>query len=94
MRKLVWPGGQTIVVYALPNHSELHQKFSKEILKIFPYQLERTWKKLAYSGLGKIPIVVNSVTELKQAVKVTPGAIGYINQAAKGDLFNVIRIGE
>ncbi len=94
MRQTVWQDGQKIVVYALASNSELHQEFSKEILKIFPYQLDRIWRKLIYSGLGEMPVIVNSISELKTAVMNTPGAIGYIDKVGQGDNFNVIKITE
>lgn len=94
MRKTVWPNGQAITVFVLPTNSSLHQKFSKEVLKIFPYQLERIWQKLTYSGLGKVPVLVKSLDELKIAVINTPGAIGYIDDLQTGDVFHVIEIKE
>jgi len=81
MRQLYWSDNSTISVFVLPNQHELHQRFSKERLQIFPYQLNRIWHKLTYSGLGVAPTVVGSEQELIQAVINTPGAIGYIDDA-------------
>ncbi|MGJ8691029.1 MAG: hypothetical protein ACSHW0_00960 [Thalassotalea sp.] len=94
MRQHNWQNGQAIVVYTLSSDALLHQKFSKNVLKIFPYQLDRVWRKLTYSGLGKVPIVMNSIDELKAAVKKTPGSIGYIDKLVKGETFDVIEIKE
>ena len=92
MRQTVWQNNQAIVVYALPSDSLIHQNFSKEVLKIFPYQLDRIWHKLIYSGLSKVPIVVASLDELKVAVANTPGAIGYIDDFVEGEAFYVVEI--
>ncbi|WP_286264948.1 hypothetical protein [Thalassotalea atypica] len=73
----LWPNGQPIVVFVLPSKNELHQRFSKEVLKIFPYQLDRIWNKLTYSGIGTGPVVVDNPKQLVEAVSSTPGAIGY-----------------
>jgi len=78
MRQLHWSDNSAISVFVLPSQHELHQRFAKEILQIFPYQLNRIWHKLTYSGLGVAPTVVASQQELIQAVINTPGAIGYI----------------
>ena len=94
MRQTVWPNGQRIVVYALPSNSITHKRFSKEILKIFPYQLDRIWRKLTYSGLGTMPIILESVSELKLAIANNPGAIGYIEGSDAKGYFNVIDIQE
>lgn len=79
MRQLRWSDNSAISVFVLPSQHSLHQRFSKEQLQIFPYQLNRIWHKLTYSGLGVAPTIVGSQEELIQAVINTPGAIGYID---------------
>jgi ABC-type phosphate transport system substrate-binding protein len=79
MRQLRWSDNSAINVFVLPSQHDLHQRFAKERLQIFPYQLNRIWHKLTYSGLGVAPIIVASEQELIQAVIKTPGAIGYID---------------
>ncbi len=80
MRQLRWSDDSAINVFVLPSQHELHQRFAKERLQIFPYQLNRIWHKLTYSGLGVAPTIVSSEKELIQAVTKTPGAIGYIDE--------------
>ena len=77
MRQLRWPDNSNITVFVLPSQHVLHKRFTKERLQIFPYQLNRIWHKLTYSGLGVAPIIVNTPQALIEAVKSTPGAIGY-----------------
>jgi ABC-type phosphate transport system substrate-binding protein len=78
MRQLRWNDDSAINVFVLPSQHNLHKRFAKEQLQIFPYQLNRIWHKLTYSGLGVAPTIVSSEQELIQAVIKTPGAIGYI----------------
>jgi ABC-type phosphate transport system substrate-binding protein len=78
MRQLYWSDNSVISVFVLPSQHNLHKRFAKEKLQIFPYQLNRIWHKLTYSGLGVAPTTVSSEQELIQAVINTPGAIGYI----------------
>jgi len=78
MRQTQWLDGQRITVYVLPRHHVLHIQFSKEHLEMYPYQLDRIWNKLTYSGLGVAPITVLSPASLVDAVRKTPGAIGYV----------------
>lgn len=59
---------------------------------MFPYQLDRIWNKLTYSGLGVAPITVNSPQELLDAVKKTPGAIGYVEKIMDEELVRVAKI--
>lgn len=92
MRQLQWPNGERITVYVLPRQHAIHLKFSKERLQMFPYQLDRIWNKLTYSGLGVAPIAVNSPEELLNAVKSTPGAIGYVDNIEGMEAVNVVQI--
>jgi ABC-type phosphate transport system substrate-binding protein len=79
MRQLRWSDNSAISVFVLPSQHKLHKRFAKEKLQIFPYQLNRIWHKLTYSGLGVAPTIVASEQELIQAIIKTPGAIGYID---------------
>jgi ABC-type phosphate transport system substrate-binding protein len=78
MRQLRWSDDTPISIFVLPSQHYIHHRFSKEHLKIFPYQLNRIWHKLTYSGLGVAPTVVQSEQELVDAIIKTPGSIGYI----------------
>ncbi|WDE04561.1 hypothetical protein SG34_025040 [Thalassomonas viridans] len=90
MRQLRWQNGIAITVFVLPSQHPLHQRFSKEKLGIFPYQLDSIWQKLSFSGLGTTPIVVQTPEDLLEAVLATPGAIGYAEGSMKtGAAINV-----
>lgn len=92
MRKIQWADGQRIIVYVLPRQHTLHARFSKERLQMFPYQLDRIWNKLTYSGLGVAPIIVNTPEDLLDAVSKTPGAIGYVGSVKSMEAVNVVKI--
>lgn len=92
MRQTQWSNGQRITVFVLPRHHALHLKFSKERLEMYPYQLDRIWNKLTYSGLGVAPITVTSPEALIDEVRKTPGAIGYIKALKDEKGFYVIEV--
>lgn len=92
MRQTQWSDGQRITVFVLPRHNELHLQFSKECLEMYPYQLDRIWNKLTYSGLGVAPITVTSPEALIDAVRKTPGAIGYVRTLKDKKGFYVIEV--
>ncbi|MFT5758302.1 MAG: ABC-type phosphate transport system substrate-binding protein [Alteromonadaceae bacterium] len=92
MRQLQWPNNMRIKVYILPSNNLTHKKFCKENLRIFPYQLDRIWNNLTFSGLGVAPTLVKSEEELLEIVSRTPGAIGYIDHVNKEGHVNVIEI--
>lgn len=92
MRQTAWSNDQAITVYVLSNQHQTHQFFSTTVLGMFPYQLDRIWNKLVYSGLGEAPIKVQSEQEMLQKVSQKPGAIGYVLQRANDNNVNVIRV--
>lgn len=83
MRQTVWPNGQPIVVYTLDSNNPVHQTLCIDLLNMFPYQVERLWEKLAYSGLGEKPINVESEKKMLEFIAKTPGAIGYVSDISK-----------
>ena len=94
MRQIQWTDGRRITVFVLPRQHTLHLRFSKEHLQMFPYQLDRIWNKLTYSGLGVAPVIVNTPEELVDAVRKTPGAIGYADSIKDEGVVNVVKIKE
>jgi ABC-type phosphate transport system substrate-binding protein len=92
MRQTAWSNNQAITVYVLSNQHQTHQAFSTKVLGMFPYQLDRIWNKLVYSGLGEEPIKVQSEKEMLERVSQKPGAIGYVMQQVSGDNINVIKV--
>jgi ABC-type phosphate transport system substrate-binding protein len=92
MRQTAWSNNQAITVYVLSNQHQTHQTFSTKVLGMFPYQLDRIWNKLVYSGLGEEPIKVQSEQEMLERVSQKPGAIGYVMQQVSGDNINVIKV--
>ena len=73
-----WHDGTRITVFVLHDNNELHKRFCRDTLKMFPYQLSRLWDQITYSGQGVTPVRVSSYEELVQALENTEGAIGYL----------------
>jgi ABC-type phosphate transport system substrate-binding protein len=92
MRQTLWADHSAIVVFVLPSKHKLHRAFAKKILRMFPYQLDRIWNKLTYSGVGAVPIVVDSPQALLNAVVATPGAIGYMEDDLNKNKLHIIKI--
>jgi ABC-type phosphate transport system substrate-binding protein len=84
MRVTRWSNSQPIHVFVLPGNHPLHQRFVKNVLKLFPHQLQSAWDRMVYSGTGVAPTVVSSVEEMRARIASTPGAIGYVNSPEGG----------
>ncbi|HVT34476.1 MAG TPA: hypothetical protein VHE37_02750 [Nevskiaceae bacterium] len=80
MRKREWPDGTPVHVFVLPDTSDVHDQFSREVLGIYPYVLRETWDRMVYTGTGFAPETVNSEAAMRQKVENTPGAIGYLRK--------------
>ncbi|MCF2950302.1 hypothetical protein L0668_19495 [Paraglaciecola aquimarina] len=92
MRQTVWANNQSITVFVLDKKHQVHQAFSTNTLGMFPYQLERVWNKLVYSGLGEEPIKVNSEQEMLDRISRNPGSIGYINSNTEYENVKVLKV--
>lgn len=78
MRVRTWPDGTPLHVFVLPGNSELHYRFTRELLGTYPYVLNRAWNQLVFTGTGLAPEMVQSIDEMREKVRSTPGAIGYL----------------
>lgn len=78
MRQRNWPDGTPIVVFVQNPKSEAHARFCKDLLNLFPHQLQTTWDRLVYSGSGRAPIEFKTDQALLEKLVSTPGGIGYM----------------
>lgn len=84
MRLTHWSDSSPIKVFVLPNEHPRHKEFSKNVLRLFPHQLQSSWDRLVYSGTGSAPTVVQSEEEMRRVLAITPGSIGYISDRPEG----------
>jgi len=92
MKKNLWSNGDRIVVFVLSDDSGVHKDFCRQLLKVFPRQLESVWYRLVYSGTGERPVSVSSEKEMMALVANTPGAIGYIRSEGLHEETKIITI--
>lgn len=92
MRLKEWNDGRPITVFVLNKNNSAHLTFCREILGLFPYQLEQAWDRQIFAGIGQAPIFVKSSAELKNRVSTTPGSIGYANEKDIDDTVKMIEV--
>jgi ABC-type phosphate transport system substrate-binding protein len=78
MRLRQWADGTPVHVFVLPDHDEATALFCREQLGTYPYVMRSTWDRLVFTGTGLAPTVVGSEQEMRERVRSTPGAIGYV----------------
>lgn len=88
MRVRTWNNNEPIKVFVLSGDSDLHRKFCLRTLEVFPYQLQRIWDVMLFSGTGIIPVEVKDAKHMLNVISKTPGAIGYVH-SYEGDMPNV-----
>lgn len=81
MRQRSWPDGTPITVFVLSTKSTTHARFCKDLLKVFPHQLQTIWDRLVYSGSGTAPIELKTGQALLEKLAATPGGIGYMESS-------------
>lgn len=92
MRQIQWPDGSPVYVLVMPDHTLLHQQFSREKLRLFPYQLASIWDKLSFSGTGGRPQLVADEAEMQRLLRTVPGSIGYLQRYQPGMGIKEVRI--
>ncbi len=79
-----WRTGERVIVVSYSDESgdaekAQHEEFCKNVLKIFPHQLQLAWDRLTYSGIGIPPKKVDSKEQMIEFISKTKGAIGYVD---------------
>lgn len=90
MQKKVWQDGTPVKVYILPKNSQIHKDFVLKFLNMQPYQMNRLWHRLLFSGTGSVPEEVSTVEEIIERVSSTSGAIGYIDNSMLNKINNLM----
>ncbi|MEH8019186.1 hypothetical protein MN202_18260 [Rheinheimera muenzenbergensis] len=92
LRQTLWPDGTPVRVIVMPDSSAAHQRFCREQLRLFPYQLNNIWDKHSFSGTGRRPQQVDTSSEMLELLRTVPGAIGYAEQSSTDSAIKEVRI--
>lgn len=93
MKKQYWADGTPITVFTLASDSDTHKEFVTEYLRMQPYQLNRLWHRLVFSGTGSTPTEITSLAAMLKKVENTPGAIGYIDSSMASQISETMKAG-
>jgi hypothetical protein len=86
MRVREWPDGSPVRVFVLPDDDPLSDRFYREQLGMYSYVLRNAWDRMVFTGTGLAPTVVQSEREMRERVRSTPGAIGYLRKRESSGL--------
>ncbi|MFC6980572.1 substrate-binding domain-containing protein [Microbulbifer taiwanensis] len=94
MRLQNWEDGSKVRVFVLPDNDATHRQFVREILRMYPHQLRRSWDRAIYSGMGEAPEVVSSEEEMTRRLLNNPGAIGYLSEDPRDERLYTVAINQ
>ena len=77
-----WPGGGPIIVYDLPESSDVRADFTRALLGMTVSKLKATWTVKLFSGKATPPKTTGSDSEMKSVVAANKNAIGYISASS------------
>src|SRR5689334_22733213 len=87
MRLRSWPNGPPVRVFVLPDNDPISDLFYREELGMYSYVLRSAWDRMVFTGTGLAPTIVHSEKEMRDRVRTTPGAIGYVSRGRDSGLF-------
>jgi ABC-type phosphate transport system substrate-binding protein len=92
MRLQNWQDGSKVQVFVLPDGDATHRQFVREILRMYPHQLRRSWDRAIYSGMGEAPEMVENEKEMTERLLSNPGAIGYLSEDPRDERLHTVAI--
>ena len=78
-KKIKW-GNDAHIILVMNTSDEIHEQFTRVMLQKSPAQLSVYWKKILYSGIGMLPLVVKDDEAAKSYVGSHKNAISYITE--------------
>ncbi len=89
-KKVKWSDGGNIRFVTLKTSA--HKAFLKAYVRTSPRKYKMYWKKMIFTGRGKMPKSFGSDAAMADYVAATPGAIGYVSSAASAGNCKMIPI--
>jgi ABC-type phosphate transport system substrate-binding protein len=90
-KKSSW-SDNTKITFVTLSDSDIQKSFLKEYINKTPSQFNTYWKKLVFTGKGKMPKSFDSDADLIDFVSKTDGALGYVSASSESDDVKVIKV--
>lgn len=85
-------GGTKLKVVDLPQGNVSRNHFYATVVKKNGKKLKAYWAKIVFSGKGTPPKILETDADVIAWVAKTPGALGYVDSSAAGDLVKVLLV--
>lgn len=90
-RKRALADGSRVEV-ALLAGGESHERFLRDVLETTPHQFQTHWKRLVFTGQGRMPPTLESSAAVVAYVASHPGTIAYIDAGVAHEGVKVIEV--
>ncbi len=84
-KKSTWDSGED-AVFVVFDDEQAQESFMVKYLQKQPSQFKSYWKKLVFTGKGRMPKYLSSQAEVLQFVENTPGAVSFLPEATGGSV--------
>jgi hypothetical protein len=82
LKKKLLPNNIRAVLVRLPFSHEASKIFCQNIYDLYPYQLQRQWDRLVFSGKATAPKQADSESDVIKLVASYPNSLGYISASS------------
>lgn len=79
-----FPNGTSIKAAGFDSNNEMRKTFDKALLKRDSAQIQALWARLAFTGQGVPPNMMDSPKAAVEFVKANPNGIAYVNESDAG----------
>ncbi len=86
-----WPDNQRIQFVTLKNGAA-HDAFVREYVEKTPSQFTIYWKKMVFTGRGRIPPTLAGPEAVVDFVARTPGAVGYVPESTADETVKIVGV--
>jgi len=90
-KRVKWSNNTRIDV-VLTQDTGLHESFLKQYVGRTPSQFEYYWRKMLFTGQGRLPVTLKSEQDVINYVAKTPGAVGYIRSHPESEDIKILTV--
>ena len=86
LSKKLLPNGERASLVMMPMEASETVKMFRFLLGAYPYQMQRKWDRVVFSGKGTAPTIYDSSAQILEFVSGNKGAVGYVSIPSDAEL--------
>ena len=85
LKQKLLPNDAQVKLIQLPLNSKTTQEFTRQLFELYPYQVQRLWDRLVFSGRARAPLIMDSESKVFAHLSTSSSTIAYVS--ANSSLF-------